>query len=247
MINRKDMLTGPTYVYECPQCGNLLTNSSLESGNSMGAEYFSDGKVFAPMLPEFPDLTKCKKCDHIFWLSKLEEIGRYQWSDEVNPQWESADMAMYLEINDLYRAIRGGIAETKEEELNIREQIWRAYNDRIRNGEPIFQDANDEALWKENVTTLLALFDQSDRNEKLMIAEIYRNLGEFEKSISILNGIEGDDLDWIRRRLKKECKRKNRWVVQLNPTGGNTGLFGRIASIFKKLWREFGPKSGSKR
>ena len=36
----------------------------------------------------------------IFWLSKLKEIGTYEWCDNVNLQWQKADIAEFLEIED---------------------------------------------------------------------------------------------------------------------------------------------------
>ena len=128
------MEPGPNYIYKCPNCGNLLTNESLMSGNTFGAKIFSDGKRVAPMLPEFPDLTKCRKCNTIFWLSKLEEVGTYQWGYKKSPNWEKADKAKFLNIKDYFKALNDGIAENREEELYIRNRIWWAYNDRTRKG-----------------------------------------------------------------------------------------------------------------
>ena len=71
------MIPGPTYLYECPNCQTVITRDSISSGNTFGAVLYSDGKTDAPMLPRFPDLTKCRQCQTIFWLSKTKEIGEY--------------------------------------------------------------------------------------------------------------------------------------------------------------------------
>ena len=73
------MIPGPEYIYKCPNCGNLLSRGSLMSGNTFGAKLFSDGKRITPMLPEFPNLTKCKKCNRFIWVNKLQEVGTYEW------------------------------------------------------------------------------------------------------------------------------------------------------------------------
>lgn len=82
--------------YKCPTCGAYLYSSSLHCGNTIGAKFYSDGKMFAPMWPEFPDFTKCEECGTIIMLSRLEwflgsalELGFY----ECQP----------LTIGDLYR------------------------------------------------------------------------------------------------------------------------------------------------
>lgn len=210
------MLPGPNYIYKCPNCGNLLTVGSLMSGNTFGAKIFSDGKRIAPMLPDFPDLTKCKKCNTIFWLSKLKEIGTYEWGDNINQEWQKADHAEFLEIEDYYSALINGIAENTKEELIVRRLIWWAYNDRKRAGKEIFFDESDELRWVENVQKLITLLDQSDNNQKIMIAEISRNLGDFENCISIIQSIDNDNLSWLKEKFINECKRKSKWVIELN-------------------------------
>ena len=168
-------MPGQNYVYECKKCGNLLSNGSLLSGNTNGAKIFSDGKRIAPMLPEFPNLTKCKKCKSFLWLDKLEEIGTFDSDDSKNIEWASADNAEFLTLAEYYNAIEAGIAEDDDDLFFIRQQIWWAYNDRIRKGEEIFQSLDDEEEWRENCQKLIAILDQSDFNQKIIKAELFRN------------------------------------------------------------------------
>ena len=210
------MIPGSNYVYKCPNCGNLLTKESLMSGNTFGTKIFSDGKRIAPMLPEYPNLTKCKKCNTIFWLSKLNEIGTYEFGDQDNSNWQEADYAEFLEIDDYLKALEIGVSENKKEELFIRQRIWWTYNDRIRNGKNIFNNEEDEIDWKENLKNLINLLDKSDINQKIMIAEINRNQGEFENCIYIIESIDNEELNWLKEKFINECNLKNRLVVELN-------------------------------
>lgn len=210
------MLPGPTYIYECPNCGNLLSNESLMSGNTFDSKLFSDGKTIAPMLPEFPDLTKCKKCNTIFWLSKLKEIGTYDYNDDENLTCGKADRADFLTVDDYHNAIKKGLAGDIEEEVIIRQQLWWAYNDRIREGQNIFTNEEDEARWKDNIINLKKILDQLDINHKIMVAEIHRNLGEFEECFKLIESIDTNELDWLKVIFLNECKTSNRWVVELN-------------------------------
>ena len=210
------MLQGPNYIYKCPNCDNILRKGSLMSGNTFGAKIFSDGKRIAPMNPEFPDITKCKKCNTIFWLSKLKEIGTFEWGDIVQSNWENADNAEFLNIEDYFRYLNEGHPENEQEESFIRQLIWWAYNDKKREGQELFIDESDQLRWAENVQKLKKLFNQSDINQKIMIAEMSRNLGDFENCISIIQSIENDDLIWLKEKFINECKRKNKWVIVLN-------------------------------
>jgi hypothetical protein len=210
------MIPGPNRMYKCPECGHLLKKGSIISGNTFGAELYSDGKSIATMLPEFPDLTKCKKCDAIFWLSTLKEIEISQWDDGNRSHWINADNAEFLSIEEYNKVLDNGLAESKEEELFIRQQIWWAYNDRKRADKPLFTDENDEIKYGNNCHKLIALLDQNDLNQKIMIAEIKRNLGDFESCVDIIKNIDDNELNWLKEKFISECEQKNRWVIKLN-------------------------------
>jgi hypothetical protein len=168
------------------------------------------------MLPEFPNLTKCKKCNTIFWLSKLKEIGTFEWGENNNPQLHNAVGAEFLDIDDYFKTIDSGLATKKGEEIFIRQHIWWAFNDRVRNGDDIFVNENDEKRWEENCKTLIEMLDLQDIDQSITAAELYRNLGCFYKFISIICSIEADDIKWLQDKFKSECDIKNKWVIQLN-------------------------------
>ena len=210
------MRYGPNYIYKCPNCGNLLKKRSLSSGNTLGAEVFSDGKRIAPMLREFPNLTKCKKCGSFFWLSKLQEIGTYEWGQDENPLWENADEAEFLRIDEYFAAINTGIAENDKEELEIRQRIWWSFNDRLRDNRKIFIDEGDELNWRMNINELMKLIDQTDNNKIIVLAELNRNLGNFEKCISLIQSIDNEKYIWIKEKFLAECEQKHKYVIKLN-------------------------------
>ncbi|OFX58603.1 MAG: hypothetical protein A2066_10385 [Bacteroidetes bacterium GWB2_41_8] len=162
------------------------------------------------MLPEFPDLVECKKCRNIFWLSKTKEKGEYSWGDESNPHWENADVAEFLNIHNYFRALQLNVAESKNEELFIRKRIWWSFNDRGRNGGKLFKFVNDGIRWKENIDRLLQIFDIGDITQKVMIAELNRNLGDFDKCMELINSIEDPELEWLTEAFKRECESQNK-------------------------------------
>jgi len=210
------MRYGSNYIYKCPNCSNLIQNRSLMSGNTIDAELYSDLRKIAPMLAEFPDLTECKKCRNIFWLNKTKEIGEYSWGDEPNPLWKNADYAEFLSIHNYFRALKENVAEDQHEELYIRKRIWWSFNDRLRKGGKLFRFVNEEVRWKENIDRLLELLDIEQVDQKIMVAELHRNLGDFERCLELINGIEDAELEWLKDGFKRECNNKNRDVYLLN-------------------------------
>jgi hypothetical protein len=210
------MLPGPNYIYACPNCGNLIKKASIISGNTFNSRLYSDGKRISPMLPEFPDLTKCAKCDSILWLRKLKAVGKQKLGDKNNLQWQNADEARFLTVNDCFVALNNGLVENDSDALFVRRNIWWAYNDRERNGENLFENGNDEIRWRENCTELIKLLDQSDLNQRIMIAEIKRNLGDFEGCLEIVKRIEDEELNWLKDIFIMECGKGNRSVIKVN-------------------------------
>ncbi len=209
------MIPGPTYVFQCPQCHNLLTRESLVSGNTFHSTGYSDGKLIAPMLPDFPNLTKCKKCNHLFWLSKLEEIGTFNYGEKGKLEWQNADEAEFLSIDDYFRALDSGVIIGKGEEGFVRQQIWWAFNDRTRAEGIIFTDNNDESLYIHNCLDFIEFLDPENENEKMLIAEVYRNMGNFGRCLELIEDIRDDELSGIVVNLRSECGKKNRWVIPL--------------------------------
>jgi hypothetical protein len=237
------MQLGPTLIYKCPNCEALISNKSIGGGNNFNAKIFSDTKSISLMLAEFPIITKCIKCDTIFWLSKMEPIKKiplgYNYKKPIKKiPWgynykkpSEYQKAIFLTIEDYFRALENGLAENQEDEKYIRIQIWWAYNDRIRindftiflpetiainKNNKLFTDNNDEMKWRENCEKLISILDPSIEDEKIMIAELYRNLGDFEKCKSIILDIDNDEINWIKERFLKECELKNKLVVLLN-------------------------------
>ena len=216
------MLPGPDYVYKCPKCSNLIKRGSLMSGNTFGAKLFSDGKQVAPMLPEFPNLTKCKKCDTIFWLNDLKEIGTCDaWDKECPPEWKKANRAKFLDVTDLFRCLEmETVKYNNEEEKDVRLQIWWTFNDLLRKKKLKFfykilmNYHSNNSLWKYNCKRLIELLDKTDVNQKIMTAELYRNLGEFDECMKLINSLD-KNLDWVTEKFKIECENKNKLLVQI--------------------------------
>ncbi|MDR0830982.1 MAG: hypothetical protein LBN95_12875 [Prevotellaceae bacterium] len=212
------MQIGPNLIYKCPKCGEFIQNGSLISGNTLHAQIYSDAKQIAGMLPEYPNLTKCQKCNEIFWLSDLKKVDAYfpvflfkdASKNKSNPEWANADYADFLDINDLHRALEMFL----DKETVIRRMIWWKFNDRVRKGKDLFIDETDEHFWQQNCNRLLELFDKNDTEQQVMIAELYRNLGQFDNCLEIINGLP-DDFNWLKDKFREECSKQNKLVFRL--------------------------------
>lgn len=238
------MEPGPIYVYKCPNCANYIRKCSIPSGNCY-EETYSDFCPEYPFYVELTKCKECNT--FYWYSEENEVGFYEEWSYEFhwsNPvDWELPDLridppvllldeAAFLEINEFFDAISEGTAQNTHEELLIRKYIWWAYNDRIRRPcieeleeglwvrrevPKIFNDARDELNWWDNVNKLKTLLDYTDVKQRILIAEMNRNLGDFENCINIIEGINDDDIPGRWKVLFiNECKRKNKWVIQLD-------------------------------
>jgi hypothetical protein len=67
----------------------------------------------------------------------------------------------------------------------------------------------------ENLTALLNILNETDKDELIMKAEVYRNLGQFEESKNLLNRITDTNLTSTKEKLLHEIKNQNKRVIQL--------------------------------
>jgi len=189
------MIPGPDKVIECPKCQGLARVFTLLSGNTFGARRWTDGKMIAPMLPRPPAITKCGDCGHYFWISDANVIGELPlWGDEakrIPSNWKTAERVRELSESEYFEAIRIGVAESKEQELHLRIWAWWAGNDLLRSQGQSSVDQTQAVPIRSpeataNLERLLELLDTSNTDQRLMKAEVLRELGKFDDAIRLL-------------------------------------------------------------
>jgi hypothetical protein len=70
-------------IIECPNCDTLYIKNSLVSWNTFWAKIYSDGNMRAHMLPSFPIITKCNKCNEFFKINEAKVKYKYTFTDET--------------------------------------------------------------------------------------------------------------------------------------------------------------------
>lgn len=69
---------GPTIILECPGCKQGLREFSIGSGNTIGAKWWTDGKMDAPMMPLRHALRKCPHCRELFWSADAKKLAEFR-------------------------------------------------------------------------------------------------------------------------------------------------------------------------
>ncbi len=230
------MIPGPDIFKKCPFCETIMIEDSLTSGNTFGAAHWSDGKVDAEMMPDFPEFVGCPSCDNFFWIQSVDVVGKYDWfqgeDNEMPEEWKKAERVKKPEIEDYIKALNQGKGDAKglfyrpsgksymwlipSRAKCLRIRLWWDLNDLIRYEEKqteLFQSYKDVFL--DNLYDLSTLLDEEDFEDQIMCSEIFRELGKFEISLDRLLSIPGNYKN-ICDQLKIFIQLKSRTVQRLN-------------------------------
>jgi len=215
-------------IYYCPSCGKKMKMENVTSYTVSSSKYYSDGDVYESGIccaHLTPELTKCPHCDALFFRrnAKSEETSFITNTSKINDILEPCRA-------DLISAVKNKIAKNKDEEKAIREVLWHEFNKETRYGNDILT-GNDLKSWQDNCAVLLSLTEKtlkemqlkknskqyrvSDRDDCVfMIAELNRNLGNFDKCMELFKEL-GSRWSWLKRQFAWECKAKNIFTFEL--------------------------------
>ena len=155
----------------CDACGKPIKIVPLLSGNTLGGTLWSDGYMDTPHLPEQPLLARCRGCNEIVCLGDLAPVPR------PDSPSDNADYGyLALDLRDFRELLADLDGVTREYQAYVRIKFWHLSNDCRRHDQPDLPLAAEE---RDNLFSLLELLRDDDAS-RLLKAEIYRELGDFE-------------------------------------------------------------------
>ncbi|MDD3876647.1 MAG: hypothetical protein PHT69_08505 [Bacteroidales bacterium] len=157
----------------------------------------------------------CFHCNHSFWLNKLKPINAFEPFDELPLKYANLAHPFFADIDAYFNALYSDLCENLNEEFFIRINIWWSYNDRLRANRNMFIDDNDKLDWLNNTKKFIDLLNPNNSSHKMMRAELHRNLGNFDKSLEILNTIHLKKYDKLKKAMINECYNKNNLLFKL--------------------------------
>ena len=172
---------------------------SLISGNTFGAELWSDNKQIAPMLPEISYIQKCPHCGKYYITGRQEvKYAKDGYSFEKG-------LLTFPEMKEAFAQLSEDGFIDEKEEINVRMMLHHAYNDYYyRNGEKKDILDEDKKLFRENGLWLI----NNLITDNVMKAEFYREIGDMETAKEILDSVVVEDgflkqiVSSIRERLE---------------------------------------------
>ena len=202
------MIPATPNILKCPHCGGLSRLSSIISGNTCGMVQWSDTKRYTPMLPSISTVQKCPSCEKYFFYERGLIVGTCE--SYGNSSWGHLS---YASLKDALEQLQ----PTGDKEIKLRIMILHGYNDYYGGcpGTKLPSDApaNERIYFEKNARRLIELMPEN----KVFCAELYRELGEFEQALAILNNITADGyMAQIVEQLKERALMNDSSVFVLN-------------------------------
>jgi hypothetical protein len=225
------MMPGPTLIKKCSACRKLIEEETIMSGNTCGAVFWTDGACHADMLPDQPELVKCPFCKALVWLEELQVVGdkgtnRFEGFVPVKDPSAALDITRPFKLpnkNDYFRLLKVKI-DSDEREAYLRLRAWRAGNDKRRRSEhgPLkFKKKIGKPLEPlsyaeiKNMKELICILDAQDDGERLLKAELFRELGFFAQCLNFLAKPLGDEYRPAAALIGELAARQDPWVREI--------------------------------
>ena len=223
------MRPGPEIIRKCVSCTVPMAQVTIKSGNTFGATLWTDGKMEAPMLPDLPWFVKCPHCHSLLWIDEQVELGEAELDCMLISEKEKLSMKPYLkkaslldiEISipqcvtpseeELFASMDTNISDVKKARY-LRLRAWWAGNDVRRKSRKKHPLSEKEA---KNLQALVALLIESDKNDRIIKAEIMRELGRFDDAVSILSMLPDKESIEAVTVIKKLAHKKDPFVSKI--------------------------------
>lgn len=207
------MTIGPSLRLTCPHCGGYKYIESIMSGNTFRGTLWSDSKQDFPMLPSTSPIQRCPKCGKYYFyedaetlqmdekayratikekLSETEIEKKYrialrEWDKEA-----SANGFGFLsedEFREAYASLYSDSLPDKKKSNLLFSRLF-AFNDEYLRGQNTLIDELNE-LQEEFVSKIIKML----KNNDVFAAELYREMGHFDKAIEMLRSVLVTGLD----------------------------------------------------
>ena len=211
-------------ITTCPHCGHLYKNRIIVSHNTFGIRQYSDGYLGGLSL----NITTIKKCDNanckkLFNTKDAISIGKIskdENKDLVSAEWLSAKSYNSTQLNaeDLEDALKTDFINEKENEINVRTLLLWLYNDTLRDSRISNLSENAKINSVNNIKRLIVLLGNSITNsQKLIVAELYREINDFDNCINTLTSITfaTDDEQELKEKIFSQAKVKDEKVFNI--------------------------------
>ena len=220
-MDYKLSFNAPEVTFRCPVCENPFLESNIVSGNSFGGKLYSDGSLRDGYVLSSTGhwITKCPKCSNYFhkkYLKKGPNLFKGQSKDWWNENCDSPEYSEYGTcdssgyVYDLFfwqdaidkKLFYPKSASKRDQNfynMQLHLELWRYFNwilEDIIKGNSYTQEQKEylQENYIDSCKIFISKIEPYNDNNKLILAELYRNIGDFENSLKSLDLIEDKKL-----------------------------------------------------
>ena len=196
-------------LYKCPHCGALKVLHSSYGYNISGVVRWSDSKKYYPQIQKPSYVQHCSSCGIYFFIEE-ETLYKTDIYSLLDVAWGNLS---YHSLREAFKQL----SPTGRNERQIRLMLLHAHNDLYGGCEEAKPRAEasikEQQFFEENVQALILLANINDPYDRLLIAELYREMGLFEDAIRILREPFDYNLylniDAIRKQILEQAEKHN--------------------------------------
>jgi len=217
------MTTLRTQLLTCPHCQNKMYSIGVMSYTIRNSEVFSDGKISSnPPRPLEHNILICNACYKAFWKEdalinddNTEDINELHEANNPSDLFPGFNAEEKLKRIHYYsELLEAKFANTKEREVYLRIELWRLLNDEARYTQKEITKSV-KRLFDENLKGLIDIFNPKNDDEQLLVAEMYRELGEFDEALLILKHLKGGGNNQACLQIEEAVILKNSIVFKI--------------------------------
>lgn len=200
-IKENNMTPGYAEIVKCPYCGAEKELMTLASGNTIGAEYWSDNKRIAPMLPTVSPIQKCPNCGKYYFEYE------HRHGKSKNTSFERGELALF-EWKEAYNQF---LAERiNGDHINyVRLWVIQSYNDYFYRSKDFVMPSEEDFLqFSKIVAEFIHSFNWESVLNPLLKAELYREANLMKECKEVLDSIPFDKLNDYEKNIFNDIKRR---------------------------------------
>jgi len=195
-------------------------------GSTLDAIYYTDGYMDAPTLPQPTILLLCPGC-HAAFLAReatvLGQIDRFDYNSPfpgessgklMDPAWKRAPRVGSATAGD-YMSLLASRQLGREDEIELRVELMQVCNHRRRKLPPGAPRIALSVVERSNLKRLAARLDLRDAEERVMLAEVRRELGEFEQAAAVLRDVVPEEVTLAAGRIRELIEARDPWVAEV--------------------------------
>ena len=208
------MSTYTTCLLRCAHCGSSSPSSVIASYSTAGAISYSDGFMRGGGLAIDDLAVRCPQCGIPALKDELDVDTSKNWKALPRQGRFRSKKSSEWQVVHPESLAAAKFWKNDDQEFAIRMAVWHRANHRDRKRPRDNPPRSVEEV--DNVRALERLLDDTQIADRILSAEIYRELGLFAACIWKLQSCTSPDFDWVVRPIREAAAAGVTTVIRLD-------------------------------